>query len=87
MRVACYAKLNGRSEFSALLNSGRKAHLRVRKRSPHMFSNDWLNALNGGDSMSHHLDRSRNRAGVRRRASTTDVNAFLDASGIKGRKR
>lgn len=52
-----------------------------------MSSTNWLFALNGGDAMSYHLDRTRNRTGIRRRAATTDVNAFLDASGIKGRKR
>ncbi|WP_421790904.1 hypothetical protein [Hyphobacterium sp.] len=52
-----------------------------------MSSTNWLFALNGGDAMSHHLDRTRDRAGIRRRAATTDVNAYLDASGIKGRRR
>jgi len=52
-----------------------------------MSSTNWLIALNGGDAMNHQLDRARNRAGIRRRAATTDINAFLDASGIKGRKK
>ncbi|MEE2526307.1 hypothetical protein V0U79_08005 [Hyphobacterium sp. HN65] len=52
-----------------------------------MSSTNWLFALNGADAMSHHLDRTRSRTGIRRRASTTDVNAYLDSSGIKGRKR
>ncbi|WP_394692423.1 hypothetical protein [Hyphobacterium sp.] len=52
-----------------------------------MSSTNWLAALNGGDAMTHHFDRTRSRSGIRRRAATTDVNAFLDAAGIKGRKR
>jgi hypothetical protein len=52
-----------------------------------MSTTNWLAALNGGDAMTHHLDRTRTRTGIRRRAATTDVNAFLEASGIKGRKR
>lgn len=52
-----------------------------------MSSTSWLYALNGGDAFTHHLDRTRARTGIRRRAATTDVNAFLDSAGIKGRKR
>ena len=33
------------------------------------------------------LDRARSRSGVRRRAATTDVDAFLEASGLRGRRR
>ncbi|MCF8878383.1 hypothetical protein L5876_00965 [Hyphobacterium sp. SN044] len=43
--------------------------------------------LNGGDAFNHHLDRSRQRAGIRRRPGTVDVNAFLEAAGLKGRRR
>lgn len=43
--------------------------------------------LNGGDAFTHHLDRSRQRAGVRARPGTVDVNAFLEAAGLKGRRR
>ena len=52
-----------------------------------MSSTNRLVALNGGDAMTHHLDRTRTRSGIRRRAATTDINAFLDASGIKGCKK
>lgn len=43
--------------------------------------------LSGGDALNHHLDRSRQRAGIRRRPGTVDVNAFLEAAGLKGRRR
>tara|TARA_R110002072_G_scaffold30532_5_gene95315 strand:+ start:520 stop:681 length:162 start_codon:yes stop_codon:yes gene_type:complete len=42
--------------------------------------------LNGGDAFSHQMDRARSRAGVRRRASNHDVNAFFAGAGIKARK-
>lgn len=42
--------------------------------------------LNGGDAFSHQLDRARQRAGVRRRAASADVNTFLADAGIRGRR-
>ena len=47
---------------------------------------DELFRLTGGDAFNHHLDRSRQRAGIRRRPGTADVNAFLEFSGLRGRK-
>jgi len=49
------------------------------------FSNEFFR-LNGGDSFTHQMDRARNRAGIRQRKSSSDVNAYLDSAGIKGRK-
>jgi len=42
--------------------------------------------LNGGEAFSHQLDRARQRAGVRRRAASADVNVFLAGAGLRGRK-
>lgn len=51
-----------------------------------MSPTDELFRLTGGDAFNHHLDRSRQRAGIRRRPGTVDVNAFLEFTGFKGRK-
>ncbi len=43
--------------------------------------------LNGCDSFSRTLDRSRERAGVRVRARNHDVDGFLSACGLKARRK
>ena len=49
------------------------------------FMNEYFR-LNGGDAFTHQMNRARNRAGIRQRKSNTDINAYLDSAGIKGRK-
>ena len=43
--------------------------------------------LNGSDSFTRTLDRSRERAGVRVRARNHDVDGFLSACGLKAKRK
>lgn len=52
-----------------------------------MYSMDDFLRLNSGDAMNRTLDRNRQRAGIRLRQRTTDVDAFLSACGIKGKRK
>ncbi|MFT6462148.1 hypothetical protein [Maricaulis maris] len=46
---------------------------------------DWR-AMNANDMLTRTMDRNRSRAGVRTLPRTNDVNAFLAAFGVKGRR-
>lgn len=46
---------------------------------------DWR-SMNANDMLNRTMDRNRTRAGVRTLPRTTDVNAFLAAFGVKGRR-
>ncbi len=52
-----------------------------------MYSMDEFLHLNGSDSFTRTLDRSRERAGVRLRGGGHDVNSFLSACGLKAKRR
>ncbi|MBO6847233.1 MAG: hypothetical protein QUV02_12420 [Maricaulis sp.] len=52
-----------------------------------MYSMDDFLRLNSGDVLNRALDRNRQRAGIRLRQRTTDVDAFLSACGIKGKRK
>lgn len=52
-----------------------------------MYSIDELTRFNTGSMMSRGLDRARGRAGVRRLPRTNDVDAFLSACGLTGKRR
>tara|TARA_R110000744_G_scaffold36034_6_gene83297 strand:+ start:41560 stop:41850 length:291 start_codon:yes stop_codon:yes gene_type:complete len=52
-----------------------------------MYSMDEFLRLNGSDSFTRTLDRSRERAGVRLRGGGHDVNSFLSACGLKARRK
>ncbi len=43
--------------------------------------------LTGGDSFSHTLDRARERAGVRVRSRSYDVDGFLSSCGLKAKRK
>jgi hypothetical protein len=43
--------------------------------------------LNGSDSFTRTLDRSRERAGIRVRARNHDVDSFLSACGLKAKRK
>lgn len=43
--------------------------------------------LNGSDSLTRTLDRSRERAGIRVRARNHDVDSFLSACGLKAKRK
>jgi hypothetical protein len=56
-------------------------------KEPDMYSMDEFLRLNGGDAMNRIMDRNRQRAGIRRNARNTDINAFLASCGLKGRRK
>ena len=52
-----------------------------------MYSMDDFLRLNSADGFSRSLERNRQRAGIRVRQRNTDVDAFLSACGIKGKRK
>jgi len=52
-----------------------------------MYSMDDILRFQGATTLNRTLDRQRSRAGVRRNTQTTDINAFLAACGIKGKRK
>lgn len=56
-------------------------------KDPEMYSMDEFLRLNGSDSFSRTLDRSRERAGIRVRARNHDVDGFLSACGLKAKRK
>jgi len=52
-----------------------------------MYSMDDILRFQGASTLDRTLDRHRTRTGVRRKAQTTDINAFLAACGVKGRRK
>lgn len=51
-----------------------------------MLFHDDVFRLNGGEALNRHFDRARERAHVRRRPGTVDVDAFLRGAGLPGRR-
>ena len=52
-----------------------------------MYPMDDFLRLNSGDSLNRALDRNRQRAGIRLRQRTTDVDAILSACGVEGKRK
>ena len=52
-----------------------------------MYSMDDFLRLHSGDVLNRAFDRNRQRAGIRLRQRNTDVDAFLSACGIKGKRK
>ncbi|MDG1419267.1 MAG: hypothetical protein P8J78_00160 [Maricaulis sp.] len=52
-----------------------------------MYSMDAIIRFNGADALNHAMDRNRAKAGVRIAQRSTDVNAFLAACGVKGKRK
>jgi hypothetical protein len=65
----------------------RRAELTPGQQESDMYSMDDFLRLNGGDTLSRTMDRNRQRAGIRRNARNTDINAFLASCGFKGRRK
>ena len=53
---------------------------------PMLYGIDDWRTMNANDMLTRTMDRIRSRAGVRTLPRTNDVNAFLAAFGVKGRR-